>query len=457
MATTQPDNSNIQGMVLRGFTHPYSCHMIFMFKDKPGAKSFIKAIYPLVQSAENWGDAKPDMMINIGLTYTGIATVSDLAKNDLKYFPAPFQQGPASGNSQQSLNDYGPSDPSGWAFGFDGSQVDCVVHCYALSADYLQQLVATVSAAASAGGLKEYLPIDKGAKRLEEYPTFPRNSIHFGYLDGIDQPPLTWNDPPNPNDNGDLRNFLIGYPMSSAGPGPSGNSPAGKFAKDGCYNAFRMLYQDVEAFDDFLKSNAANIAKLLGLTPEQAEEWLAAKLNGRWFNGSPLELSPNAPDPKTSHATDFSYGADTDGMRCPFAAHNRVANPRDEPSAPSEPVPPPRLIRRGMAYGAPPSLKSYNGERGLIGLFLCGSLAGQFELLYSWINTTNFSTVIPPEQQQGQDALIANRQMPGADNSFTIPTAKGPVVIPALPQFVVTRGTAYCLLPSLSTLKSLTE
>jgi len=93
----------------------------------------------------------------------------------------------------------------------------------------------------------------------------------------------------------------------------------------------------------------------------------------------------------------------------------------------------------------------------LIGLFLCGSFAGQFELLYSWINTTNFSTVIPVAQQQGQDALIANRQMPGADNSYTIPTAKGPYVIPELPQFVVTRGTAYCLLPSLSTLKSLTE
>jgi hypothetical protein len=69
------------------------------------------------------------MMINIGLTFTGIKTVSDLSANDLKYFPAPFQQGPANSFSQQSLNDYGPSNPSGWAFGFKSSQVDCVVHC----------------------------------------------------------------------------------------------------------------------------------------------------------------------------------------------------------------------------------------------------------------------------------------------------------------------------------------
>jgi deferrochelatase/peroxidase EfeB len=313
--------------------------------------------------------------------------------------------------------------------------------------------VGVVSKAAAAGGLKEYFPIENGKKRLEEYPTFPRNSIHFGYLDGIDQPSLTWSETP---DNGDLRNFLIGYPLPEGNwPGPSGDNPAGNFAKDGCYNAFRMLYQDVHAFDKFLEDNATTISQTLGETPEYAKEWLAAKLNGRWRNGSPLELSPDAPDPKTSHATEFGYSKDTGGMRCPFAAHTRVANARDEALAPSEPVPPPRLIRRGMAYGAPPTLKSYEGERGLIGLFLCGSLAGQFELLYSWINTNNFSTVIPIDQQQRQDALIANRAMPGADTAFTIPTEKGAVPLPVLPQFVVTRGTAYCLLPSLNTLKSL--
>jgi len=106
-----------------------------------------------------------------------------------------------------------------------------------------------------------------------------------------------------------------------------------------------------------------------------------------------------------------------------------------------------------MAYGAPPTLKSYDGERGLIGLFLCGSIATQFELLYSWMNTTNFANSFP--SQQGQDGLIANRDMPGADRSFNIPTPEGPIIIDSLPHFVITRGTAYCLLPSISTLKSI--
>ena len=44
-----------------------------------------------------------------------------------------------------------------------------------------------------------------------------------------------------------------------------------------------------------------------------------------------------------------------------------------------------------MPYGAPAVPPDYSGERGLIGLFLCGSLANQFEKLYAWMNTNNFS------------------------------------------------------------------
>lgn len=445
--SSQPDKDNVQGMIMRGYTHPWSCHLIFKFATQPGAKEFIKTILPYVQSAADWGDNKPEMMLNIGFTFTGLKVVSKLTTSDLAGFPPTFKQGPASAGSQQSLNDFGTSAPNTWVFGQTGKQVDCVVHVYGMDEPALNKLVKIVADAAVTGGLTEYLPIANGTKRLEEYATVPRNSIHFGYLDGIDQPALGWG---NPSDPADLSAFLIGYPNKTSQPGPSyGN--AGIFAKDGCYNAFRMLYQDVNVFDTFLETNAKTIAPKIGKSVDDTIAWLAAKLNGRWLNGSPLELSPDAPDPKTSHATAFGYSGDTTGMKCPFAAHNRVANPRDEEL--SEQGPPPRLIRRGMAYGQPFNSKTASEDRGLIGLFLCGSLSNQFELLYSWINTTNFSNLFP--SQQGQDALIANRSMPGADTSFTIPTPAGPVEIESLPQFVVARGTAYCLLPSISTLKSI--
>ncbi|TWJ03242.1 hypothetical protein JN11_00779 [Mucilaginibacter frigoritolerans] len=448
VSNSQPDRNNVQGMIMRGYTHPWSCHLIFKFATQPGAKGFIKAILPYVQSAADWGDDKPEMMLNIGLTFTGLKVVSKLTTSDLAGFPPTFKQGPASAGSQQSLND-GKSNIDTWVFGQTGKQVDCVVHVYGMDEPALNKLVKIVADAAVAGGLTEYLPIANGTKRLEEYATVPRNSIHFGYLDGIDQPALNWG---NPDDPADLSAFLIGYPNNTSQPGPSQGN-AGVFAKDGCYNAFRMLYQDVDTFDNFLDTNAKEIAPKLGLSIADATEWMAAKLNGRWRDGSPLELTPDKPNPELSHATAFGYSGDTTGMKCPFSAHNRVANPRDEVL--SEPGLPPRLIRRGMAYGQPFNSKTASEDRGLIGLFLCGSLSNQFELLYSWINTTNFSNIFP--NQQGQDALIANRSMPGADTSFTIPTSKGPVEIESLPQFVVTRGTAYCLLPSISTLKSIVE
>lgn len=237
-----PDQSNIQGMILRGFTHPYSCHLIFQFKDQPGARGFIKAIFPFVQSAENWGDEKPDEMINIGLTYSGIAMASNLTPKDMKSFPWVFQKGPTSPGSQGSLNDCGPSAITNWVFGNPTRQVDCVVHAYGTTPEGLDQLVSAVSAAAVAGGLTEYLPLENGTKRLEEYALVPRYSVHFGYQDGIDQPALGWT---NPMDPSDIANFLIGFSETSAfNPAPNDGSNAAIFAKDGCYNAFRMLYQE---------------------------------------------------------------------------------------------------------------------------------------------------------------------------------------------------------------------
>jgi deferrochelatase/peroxidase EfeB len=445
-----PDPRNVQGMVLRGYTHPYSCHMLFTFPGRPGAAEFIRALLPYVQSAQDWGANKPARMLNISITYNGILTFDpDLAGQ----FPSEFQAGPWSGDSQQSLQDTGPGDPGLWWNGQDKGAVHCIVHSYGMTSDALGGLVATVSQAAATSGVTEFHPLESGSGRLEEYAPL-HDYIHFGYHDGIDNPALGWPANPASTDPSDANNFVIGYSGSAVEPGPR-SGPAGQFAKDGCYNAFRVLYQDVGAFDQFLTQYAPTVVAAIGGSLENAREWLAAKLVGRWRNGSPLILSPDAPNPATSDATDFGYSADTAALKCPFSAHSRVANPRDEPTFPGTDTPVPRILRRGMPYGAPPAPPDYDGERGLIGLFLCGALAGQFEQLYSWINVNNFSDVFP--NLDTQDALIANRVSPAnGDPSFTIPIPNGnPIVIPSMTQFVVTRGTAYGLLPSLTTLRQI--
>jgi deferrochelatase/peroxidase EfeB len=441
-----PDPRNVQGMILRGYTHPYGCHLLFTFASRTGAAAFIRALLPFVQSAQDWGNDKPARMLNIGLTCNGIGIFEPAL---VTQFPTEFQGGPSSPGSQQSLMDNGPSLPSLWWNGQDGANIHGTVHCYGMTAAALSGLVEIVWQAAENNGLREFRPLKSGNGRLEQYAPLGED-IHFGYRDGIDNPALGWPKYQEDTTTSDANNFVIGYPGSSFGPGPTWGA-AGEFARDGCYNAFRVLYQDVGAFENFLAQYAPTVAAAIGCSRQQASEWLAAKLVGRWRNGSPLILSPDAPDPKTSGATDFGYAGDPAGLKCPFSAHTRVANPRDEKVFPAD-TPAPHLIRRGMPYGAPGAPPDYAGERGLIGLFLCGALAGEFELLYSWINVNNFGDMF---QTDTQDALLANRNAtPQTDPSFTIPLPNGSSIkIPSLPQFVVTRGTAYCLLPSIATLE----
>ncbi|HYI12642.1 MAG TPA: hypothetical protein VEK57_26560 [Thermoanaerobaculia bacterium] len=445
-----PAPSNVQGLIVRGYTHPYSTHMLFHFPSRGAAAAFVQALLPYLQSGEDWGDAKPVMLLNISLTCNGIQAATALTSNDLVQFPITFRLGPESSDSQQALFDLGGSAPANWwAKNFKTADLHCVVHTYALDAASMDAIVTHVANAAQTAGVTELFAL-AGNLRLVQVQ-LPDEKIHFGYRDGISEPALSWPVEGEPYDSSTLDNFVIGYPTGSPfAPGPSGNNAAGQFAKDGCYNAFRIIAQDVAGFEKFLDDTAPAVTAKLGMSTADAREWIAAKLVGRWRNGSPLEISPDAPDPATCESEGFGYLLDMDGMKCPFAAHTRVSNPRDQQLFPAdEPVP--RIIRRGAPYGAPADVDP-NADRGLIGLFLCGALAAQFELVYGWMNQNTFSQVFSPNFDT-QDAVLANRQVAGVDTSFTMPTAKGAIQV-TLPQFLTTRGTAYCLLPSIASLEA---
>jgi deferrochelatase/peroxidase EfeB len=489
-----PNPANIQGLILRGYTHPYSCHLMFKFQSSSVAlntKAFFAALYPKVQPGTNWGTNKPVSMLNIGISFNGLQILG-VANTKNSTFPFEFQQGPWSQGSQQSLGDFNESSPLNWWYNnFQNTDVHCVVHTYGLTQTALDQMVTFVTSSATANGLTELLPLNSGDGRLyQSLVEGDSAKIHFGYTDGISEPALTTPTSASTENQADLDNFLIGYPkLSIIDPAPSGNTsknPEAAFAMDGCYNAFRILYQNVAAFNNFLIAQATdptNVAKLafLGLSQDELVEWFAAKLVGRWRNGSPLMLSPLAPDPATADAENFVYSDPTvpspnqdvpSASKCPFSAHTRVANPRDQMLSPSQGEGsngPPRILRRGMPYGAElVGNTNDNVDRGLIGLFLCGSIAQQFEKLYGWMNFNNFSptpdysVTHPP-----QDALLGNRptapnlgEYPGVASTFTIPiqvtpTQSDEIVISNLPIFIQTRGTAYCLLPSLNALNSL--
>lgn len=103
---------------------------------------------------------------------------------------------------------------------------------------------------------------------------------------------------------------------------------------------------------------------------------------------------------------------------------------------------PARLLRRGLPYGPPFELnRPDEGPRGLLGLFLCASLAEQFEfIMREWLHNGLFG---------GVDPLVGGFEAPAF--TFTGPNGRRHAV--EVPRFVRTRGSAYLFYPSLTDLR----
>jgi deferrochelatase/peroxidase EfeB len=214
---------------------------------------------------------------------------------------------------------------------------------------------------------------------------------------------------------------------------------------NGSFTAFRVLEQDCDAFEQFLRSQAPKVA--------MSKEKLAAKICGRWRNGVPLVLSPDTDSPQPPLATDqinnFDYvPGDTHGYACPIGSHIRRNNPRGERVAGAG-AHIHRIMRRGLPYGPPYDPASPNDgiKRGLVSHFICVSLQDQFEFLMTqWINNGEFT----PGVSDTKDPMVGNNS--SEDSKFILPNPSGPQTIAGFDRFVTTRGGAYCFLPSISAL-----
>jgi hypothetical protein len=147
--------------------------------------------------------------------------------------------------------------------------------------------------------------------------------------------------------------------------------------------------------------------------------------------------------------TDFDYGDDSAGLRCPIGAHTRRVNPRSAKIAQRVANHTRRLVRRGIPYG--PRFDPEHpdaAERGLLGNFICADLSAQFEAMYyDWINLG----LQDPRITGSNDPLLGANQ---ADASwFELVTAKGTIRLRGFPRFVRTRGGAYTFLPGISALR----
>lgn len=453
MVSTHLDLDDIQGNILRGYRKNYARHFVLTFGTASGARALIQLLTtadgskaPQVTSARPW-DKKPPYCLNIGLTAQGLRLLG-LAQPILDLFPAAFRDGPV--KSASAIGDDGPSAPQHWVMGGPNNDpAHAIVSLYTNETDAMGSLSALLRSL--------FTEHQMGVALEHDGTAMPKGRVHFGYEDGISQPRIEGapgSQRPDMQPESRTGEFLLGKNYTNQFNGNFIDDLPRELADNGTYGAFRILRQEVFAFEDFIREAGAKY----GIDPEL----VAAKMVGRWRNGTPLTLSPNEQQAlPRDEISNYDYAPneanpafydDAEGFRCPIGAHMRRMNPRSalvmgKPHTR-------RIIRRNFPYGPP--IKAGDApddiERGLIGFFICGDLSMQFEFLQKvWANQDIATTGI----RGTRDPIIGAQPARGGQLVIRTQDRTDPIIFDAVPRLVITRGSAYCFIPSLTGLRFL--
>ncbi|HEX6012801.1 MAG TPA: hypothetical protein VFY87_13595, partial [Geminicoccaceae bacterium] len=369
------DYPNIQGFVVRGYRLPSAGYLFLKIEDAAKARDFLGDFIPQVITAERW-DVKPDSGINVGFSFEGLRALG-VGDASLDAFPAEFREGMAS--RKRLLGDLGDSDPERWEACFKSGDAHALVMISAKDPAALKARDERIREVVASRGGASVVVTEVGG-------VLPTHREHFGYADGFSQPAIEGSRFPDhpgagaPSEKGEWRpiaagEFILGYPdeQDSLPAAP----PPDELSRNGSYVVYRKLRQDVAEF-------RRQLAAAAELYPG-GEELLAAKLVGRWRDGTPLDASPHREDPSLvadkSRNNAFDYGRDPDGLRCPIGSHIRRMNPRLSMPFEGKLVNRHRIIRRGITYGEllPDGVTEDDGkDRGVIFMTVQASLARQF-------------------------------------------------------------------------------
>jgi deferrochelatase/peroxidase EfeB len=251
--------------------------------------------------------------------------------------------------------------------------------------------------------------------------------------------------------------FLLGKDYENQYRGNYRGDLPPQLADNATYGVFRVIRQDVAGFESFIT--------LAGKRANMDPEMIAAKLMGRWRNGTPLTLAPESPEPKnrTIEPRDLDrfdyapsdrhpeYYDDTAGMRCPVGSHIRRLNPRSAMVMGSPHSR--RIIRRGIPYGPDyDPAKPDTIERGLTGWFICGDLAMQYEFIVGTWAQQDFSTA----GIRGTREPILGAHPPEG-GSFVLRTSdnRDPIILDGMPRLTSTRACLYCFVPGIGGIRFL--
>jgi Dyp-type peroxidase family len=449
---------DIQGNVLRGYGFPF-VRYVFARVRKGGADAargwLASQAEPVTTEAE-WS-ARPAHTRNVAISYAGLEALGVpgwLAGT----FPAEFRAGMAAGADR--LGD----TPERWDQGLRAGDIHVLVSIAGGTEAAVEGECERVQGEMAQGGL------EPGVVQAAAQPSDSRE--HFGFTDGFGQPAIAgvarhglpgqgvpirrrpWHRfradiVPSRADRRlawrALRagEFVLGYEDEDGGPPPA---PAPPLHRNGTFMVWRKLHQDVAGFRRFVRDAAGETGLDAGL--------VAAKVVGRWPDGSPLVLRPNNGDARLGNdrgrVNDFAYGGDAAGLACPRGAHIRRANPRDALRAGGGKLTARhRLLRRGMPYGPPlPEGADDDGvDRGLVFVSFQASIERQFEIVQArWLN-------------DGDAFGLARTADPlagavGADGARLRIGGHPPRYATAMRAFVTPRGGEYLFVPGIAGLRA---
>ena len=172
------DLSDIQGNILRGYTHPTASYIFLRVDDVARGKELLSRMLPQIQTAEPWEGDGPATTTQVAFTYTGLKRLG-VSPDILATFPDEFREGMAARAGR--LGDRGPSAPEHWEAGLGTGEAHVLVSVWAVDNAHLDERREELRGVGSAAGATTVI----NETRAE---ALPRGSDHFGFHDGISQP-----------------------------------------------------------------------------------------------------------------------------------------------------------------------------------------------------------------------------------------------------------------------------
>ena len=402
-----------------------------------GGRAWLTGILDKVGNAKAIESTQLDSRwVTVAFTWSGLRAIG-LDDTSLATFPEEFRQGMAA--RADMLGTTGANSPNHWVGGLASPHLHAIVILFARDvAERERCRQQHESYLVQCPGVEVLSSLD-----LEAIPPYHYAHEHFGYHDRLSQPVIEGTgQAPTPGSGPPIKagEFFLGYPDEE---GPPANLPQPEIlSHNGSYLAYLRMEEHVGAFREFLRQH--------GKTPEE-QEWVAAKLMGRWRSGAPLVLSPDRDDPNlgvdSQRNNDFNFAKmDPHGYGCPLGAHIRRMNPRDTAVNMNRR----KMIRRGGTYGPilPERAPEDGKERGIAAFIGCASLVRQFEFAMNvWANDPAFH-----ELGNERDPIFGTQ-----DGTFDMTIPKRPIrkKIKGLPAFTTIRGGAYFFLPGIKALRYL--